>query len=128
VESVALRDVLDANVVFTGDLGWSKTLPNLVDATVDQWIPTLDKLVADFKTARFVPGHGQVADSGDMQTFRNYLFDLRIRVQKAIDGSLTIEQAQEQLKLPETYKDFAFQNFLKTNVEDMYNEIQGTKK
>src|SRR2546423_14535136 len=30
-----------ANVVFTGDLGWSKTLPNLVDATVNDWIPTL---------------------------------------------------------------------------------------
>jgi cyclase len=120
--------VPDANVVFTGDLGWSKTLPNLVDATVDQWIPTLDKLVADYKTARFVPGHGQVADSGDMQTFRNYLFDLRTRVKKAIDGSLTIDQAKEQLKLPETYKDFAFQNFVQPNVEDMYNEIQGTKK
>jgi glyoxylase-like metal-dependent hydrolase (beta-lactamase superfamily II) len=31
--------VPDVNVVFTGDLGWSKTLPNLVDATVNDWIP-----------------------------------------------------------------------------------------
>src|ERR1700730_18511733 len=36
--------VPDANVVFTGDLGWSKTLPNLVYATVNDWISTLEKI------------------------------------------------------------------------------------
>ena len=120
--------VPDAGVVFTGDLGWSRTLPNLVDATVSQWIPTLDKLLADYKTAKFVPGHGQVADSADMQAFRNYLADLRTTVGQAIDSGLTVEQAREQLKLPAPYKDFAFQNFAKPNIDDMYKEIKGTKK
>ena len=120
--------VPDANVVFTGDLGWSRTLPNLVDATVNQWIPTLDKLLADYKTARFVPGHGQVADSTDIQAFRNYLADLTVTVRQAIESGLTVEQAKEQLKLPAPYKDFAFQNFAKPNIDDMYKEIQGTKK
>src|SRR5262249_11464225 len=81
--------VLDAIVMLSGDLGWSRTLPNLVDATVNQWIPTLDKLLADYKTAKFVPGHGQVADSGDIQTFRNYLSDLRTTVRHAIDSGLS---------------------------------------
>jgi glyoxylase-like metal-dependent hydrolase (beta-lactamase superfamily II) len=120
--------VPDANVVFTGDLGWSRTLPNLVDATVNQWIPTLDKLLTDYKTARFVPGHGQVADSTDIQAFRNYLADLTVTVRQAIDSGLTAEQAKEQLKLPAPYKDFAFQTFAKPNIDDMYKEIQGTKK
>ena len=120
--------VPDANVVFTGDLGWSKTLPNLVDATVNEWIPTLDKLLTDYKTAKFVPGHGQVADSGDIQAFRSYLADLRTTVRQAIDSGLTVEQAKEQLKLPEPYKDFAIQGFAKPNIEDMYKELQGTKK
>jgi len=120
--------VPDASVVFTGDLGWSKTLPNLVDATVNQWIPTLDKILADYKTARFVPGHGQVADSGDIQAFRNYLADLRTRVKQAIDSGWTVEQAKEQLLLPEPYKNFGIPNFAKPNIEDMYKELQGTKK
>src|ERR1043166_9556452 len=47
--------VPDANVVFTGDLGWSKTLPNLVDATVNDWIPTLDRLLAQHPAAKLVP-------------------------------------------------------------------------
>jgi len=120
--------VPDANVVFTGDLGWSKTLPNLVDATVNEWIPTLDKLVADYKTAKFVPGHGQVAGPADIQTFRNYLSDLRTTVRQAIDRGLTLDQAKEQLKLPDPYKDFAFQGFAKPNIDDMYKELNGTKK
>jgi|SRR5882724_11267649 len=36
--------VPDANVMFTGDMGWAKTLPNLVDATVNDWIPSLDRI------------------------------------------------------------------------------------
>jgi glyoxylase-like metal-dependent hydrolase (beta-lactamase superfamily II) len=120
--------VPDANVVFTGDLGWSKTLPNLVDATVNQWIPTLDRLIAEYKTARFVPGHGAVTDAAGIQDFRDYLLGLRTTVERAISEGLTVEQAKEQLKLPDTYRDFAFQNFVKPNIEDMFKELKGTKK
>ena len=116
-----------ANVVFTGDLGWSKTLPNLVDATVNDWIPTLDKMLAQYPAAKFVPGHGNVAEAADIRTFRDYLDDLRSRVSKGIADGLTIDQAKQQLTLPDRYKAFAFQNFATPNVEDMYKELKGTK-
>lgn len=119
--------VPDANVVFTGDLGWAKTLPNLVDATVADWIPTLDKLLAQYPTARYVPGHGSVAEASDIKDFRDYLDDLKTRVQQGITSGLTVEQAKQQLKLPEKYKSFAFQNFATPNVEDMYKELTGKK-
>jgi cyclase len=119
--------VPDANVVFTGDLGWSKTLPNLVDATVNDWIPTLDKILNQYPTAKFVPGHGNVAEASEIKDFRDYLDDLRARVKQGIADGLTIEQAKEQLKLPEKYKTFAFQNFVTPNIEDMYKELKGTK-
>ena len=73
----AFAYVPDANVVFTGDLGWSKTLPNLVDATVSDWIPTLDKILPQNPTAKFIPGHGNVAEASDIKDFRNYLDDPR---------------------------------------------------
>ena len=122
-----LAYVPDANVVFMGDMGWRKTLPNLVDATVVDWIASLDKVVAQYPTAKFVPGHGEVATAADIREFRDYLDDLRTRVKKAIADGLTIEQAKEQLKLPEKYRDFGFQNFAVPNVEDMYKELKGTK-
>lgn len=122
-----LAYIPDANVVFTGDMGWRKTLPNLVDATVNDWIPSLDKLLTDYPNARFVPGHGEVASADDMREFRDYLTDLRSRVQQSIAEKLTLDEAKERLKLPEKYKGFAFQNFATPNVEDMFKELSGTK-
>jgi len=120
--------VPDANVVFMGDLGWSKTLPNLVDATVNDWIPTLDKILKDHPNAKYIPGHGNVATAAEIKDFRDYLDDLRARVKRGIADGLTIEQAKQQLTLPEKYKTFAFQNFATPNVEDMYKELKGTKQ
>jgi len=122
-----LAFVPDANVLFTGDMGWSKTLPNLVDATVNDWIPSLDKILATYPNAKFVTGHGQPATAVELRQFRDYLEDLRTRVKKAIADGLTLEQAKAQLALPEQYKSFAFQNFAQPNVEDMYKELAGTK-
>lgn len=122
-----LAYVPDANVVFMGDLGWSKTLPNLVDATVNDWVPTLDKVLSQYGTAKFVPGHGGVAEVANIRDFRDYLDDLRSRVKQGIADGLTIDQAKEKLTLPEKYKSFAFQNFATPNVEDMYKELKGTK-
>jgi cyclase len=119
--------VPDANVVFTGDMGWRRTLPNLVDATVNDWITSLDTLLTRYPTAKFVPGHGEVASAEDVKEFRDYLDDLRMRVKKAIADGLTLDQTKQQLKLPDRYKTFAFQNFATPNVEDMYKESMGTK-
>jgi cyclase len=123
-----LAYVPDANVLFTGDMGWSKTLPNLVDATVSDWINSLDKLLKEYPTAKFIPGHGEVATATEMRDFRDYLDDLRSRVKQGIAEGLTIEQAKAQLKLPDKFKSFAFQNFAQPNVEDMYKELKGTKQ
>jgi len=122
-----LAYVPDANVLLMGDMGWSKTLPNLVDATVIDWIASLDKILAQYPTAKFIPGHGEVATAAEIRDFRDYLDDLRSRVKQAISDGLTIDQAKQQLKLPEKYKNFAFQNFAVPNVEDMYKELKGTK-
>jgi glyoxylase-like metal-dependent hydrolase (beta-lactamase superfamily II) len=94
---------------------------------VSDWITSLDKLLAQYPSAKFVPGHGEVATAADIREFRDYLDDLRTRVKQAISDGLTIDQAKQQLKLPEKYRDFAFQNFATPNVEDMYKELKGTK-
>jgi cyclase len=120
--------VPDVDVMFTGDMGWSKTLPNLVDATVNDWITSLDKILANHQTTKFIPGHGDVATVAEMRGFRDYLDDLRSRVKQGIAEGLTVEQARQRLKLPDRFKGFAFQNFAQANIEDMYKELKGTKQ
>ncbi len=61
--------VPDANVVFGGDLIWTRHLPNLIDASTRPWIGTLDKLLAEHPAATFVPGHGDVAEGKDVRDF-----------------------------------------------------------
>ena len=122
-----LAYIPDANVVFMGDMGWRKTLPNLVDATVGDWVPSLDKLLKQYPTAKFVPGHGEVATADEIREFRNYLADLKMRVTKAIAAGMTVDQAKQQLTLPDQYGGFGFKNFTTPNVEDMYKELMGTK-
>jgi hypothetical protein len=48
-------------------------------------------------------------------------------VKQGIANGLTIDQAKQQLTLPDKYKAFAFQNFAVPNVEDMFKELKGTK-
>jgi cyclase len=120
--------VPDANVLFTGDMGWSRTLPNLVDASVNDWINSVQTILDRYPAAKFVPGHGETATAVEMREFKDYLDDLRVRVKQAINDGLTLDQAKQQLKLPEKYKNFAFQTFVQPNVEDMYKELKGTKQ
>ncbi len=84
-------------------------------------------MLTQYPNANFVPGHGNVATASDIRDFRNYLDDLRARVTKGIADGLTVDQAKQQLTLPDRYKTFAFQNFAAPNVEDMYKELKGTK-
>src|SRR5215472_15090221 len=65
--------VPDANVVFGGDLIWQHHLPNLIDASTQPWIQTLDKLLAEHSSATFVSGHGGLATAADVRDFRDYL-------------------------------------------------------
>jgi glyoxylase-like metal-dependent hydrolase (beta-lactamase superfamily II) len=123
--------VPDANVVFTGDLMWQKHLPNLIDATTDAWIKTLDEILAHHPTATFVSGHGDVATSQDVRDFREYLTALRDDVAKAQaagkSGDDLINTVVPQLE--EKYGKWGFFSyFSKRNVQQTGAELKGEKK
>ena len=121
----------DANVVFTGDLGWNQRIPNLIDATTSAWVETLDRIVAAHPNATFVPGHGDIATTADLKAFRDYLSDLRGAVQKAQaagqSGDALTQAVLAQLK-PKYGAWPGFERLGPLNIQQTAAELQGTKK
>lgn len=128
-DSVVL--VPDANVVFGGDLVWQKHLPNLIDASTQPWIQTLDKLLAEHPSATFVSGHGDVASVSDVRDFRNYIATLREDVAKAQKEGKSGDALAEAV-LPDLQNKYGtwgfFKNFSKRNIDQTAAELSGQKK
>jgi cyclase len=121
----------DAQVVFTGDLFWKKTLPNLIDGTTAKWAETDAKLAAEWPKAAFVSGHGDVGNAADVTEFHGYLTDLRAIVAQSIKNGLSGD-ALVNASLPQIQKKYGswdfFDHFSKRNIADMEKELRGTKK
>ncbi len=123
--------VPDANVVFGGDLIWQKHLPNLIDATTDAWVKSLEDLLAQHPSATFVSGHGDVATPQDVKDFHDYLVALREAVAKA-QGEGKSGQELMNAVLPQLQDKYGtwgfFKGFSTHNIQQTAAELKGEKK
>jgi glyoxylase-like metal-dependent hydrolase (beta-lactamase superfamily II) len=124
-------EVPDAHVIFCGDLFWRKTLPNLIDASTDKWVATLEKLASVAPEGTFVPGHGDVGTVADVKDFRGYLVELRSAVAAAQasgkSGAEVVEAVLPDLQAKYGGWDF-FKYFAKSNIADTAKELKGEKR
>ena len=123
--------VPDANVVFGGDLIWQHHLPNLIDASTQPWIQTLEKLLAEHPSATFVSGHGDLATAADVRDLRDYLNILRVDVAKAQAGGKSGQELIEAVtaELKEKYGQWGFfNNFISRNIQQTADELAGKKR
>jgi cyclase len=121
----------ESNVVFCGDIFWRHSLPNLIDASTDAWIETLNAMIQAHPAATFIPGHGDVGTLDDVKAFRGYLVDLRQWVGEARATGKTGDAIADEVvpKIKEKYGDWgAFANFSRTNVQQTADELNATKK
>ena len=121
----------DAKVVFTGDLFWHGMLPNLIDASTQPLIDTLDALARDDAGAAFVPGHGDVGNAQDVAEFRLYLATLRKLVSDARaqgkSGDALVDAVMPALS--EKYDSWDYFKYLAgPNIRDMDAELSGRKR
>jgi cyclase len=121
----------DAPVVFTGDLFWRNTLPNLIDATTATWLLTLNAIAASSPSAIFVPGHGDIGNAADVLAFRGYLAYLREQVAIPVKNGQTADALVNAVLPPLTEKygkwDF-FKEFAKPDILNTAAELRGDKK
>ncbi|HEY4030052.1 MAG TPA: MBL fold metallo-hydrolase [Caulobacteraceae bacterium] len=67
--------VLDAHVMFTGDIVWNHTGPTTIDGTISKWMAEVAQL-EKLPDTTFVPGHGDVATAKDLDDLRALFADL----------------------------------------------------
>ena len=131
-DSVVIVEKEKSVVVFTGDLFWRQTLPNLIDASTLPWMETLStfsKFSAESPVV-FIPGHGDPGNASDVAAFRVYLSDIRDWVSAAKkdgkSGSAIIDAVLPQLQ--QKYRSWQFFDyFAKRNIADIESELNGTK-
>lgn len=120
----------DAWVVFTGDLFWNHTLPNLIDANTREQIASNDTYLHDYPDATFVPGHGDIGKAADVRAFRDYLAALRKAVASAQQSGKSGDALVAAVlpKLEESYRGWGwFQHFAPRNITQTAAELDGTK-
>lgn len=121
----------EANVVFCGDLFWNHTLPNLIDASTDPWIDSLNTLLSTYPSAKYVPGHGaKVGDAADVRAFRDYLIFLRQAITKAQTGGASSDAVLKAVlpQLTAKYSGWGFFDFAKPDIQRTDEELRGTKR
>lgn len=121
----------DANVVFTGDLFWDHTLPNLIDANTRAQIASNDTFLRDYPDATFVPGHGGIGKAADVRDFRDYLVMLRKVIAGARKSGKTGDALVQAVlpQLREKYGDWGwFKYFARHNIEQTAAELDGSKR
>lgn len=119
-----------ASVVFCGDLFWNTALPNLIDASTEPWIRTLEELIAA-QAQTYVPGHGDLGGAKEVAAFRGYLSDLRSAVVEQLQANKSGDDLVNAALpgLTEKYGKWNFfEHFAKRNVADTAAELTGKKK
>lgn len=121
----------DGNILFTGDLFWDHSLPNLIDASTKPWISSLDTMLEHHPGATFVPGHGEIGKASDVRDFRNYLSDLRSDVGQAQAAGKSGD-ALTAVVLPELQQKYGswnfFLSFSKLDIHYTDLEFSGKKR
>ena len=128
-DSVVL--IPDAKVVFAGDLFWHDMLPNLVDASTQPWIDTLDTLAKNEAGAAFVSGHGDVGTARDVGASREYLVTLRKLVSDAQAVGTSGEALADAVMpaLSDRYSRWnGFEYAARPNIRETDAELRGQKR
>ncbi len=110
-------------IVFAGDLFFNQAIPNVQDASILQWMKTIEE-VLKLDADTFVPGHGPIGSRKDVEGFLSYFRDLKSMVESAVSRGDSMEQATNEIEMPARYSSYRFQNFFPSNVQKMYAELK----
>jgi len=98
-------EIDDPSVVFCGDLVWHRYFPNYVDARPGELTRAVAALTRDRSTT-YVPGHGPLADSAELELYRRLLDEVEAQARSAVEAGRTAEEAASAFQLSAPLSDW----------------------
>ena len=110
------------NIVFVGDLLFTKIHPYTGDADIAGWIDVLEKIVA-MQPEQVVPGHGPLSQAKDLQTLADYFRLLTEKVQAFVQAGKPAN-ALAEIEVPEPYASWEPKFFLEKTLDGLYGRYK----
>jgi glyoxylase-like metal-dependent hydrolase (beta-lactamase superfamily II) len=105
----------DRKLVVAGDLLWNRYYPNCEDAYLPGWLETLETIKNKApKASTFVPGHGEVCDRDDFESFQRYIKQITYELKQISD--MTEEEVELVFKRYGS-SDWAFKSICQHNAK-----------
>jgi cyclase len=121
--SDAILHLPDDQIVFMGDLLFIDVHPYLPDGDPDE-IKRIMAQVRKLQAKIFVPGHGPVGQSSNLDWMDEYIDTLNGIVRDAIQKGVTNEEIVKS-SMPSEYKHLIFPKFYPANLEFLYQRQMG---
>ena len=112
------------SAVFVVDFLSLKRLPfqTMAGYDLDLWLEEI-QFVEDFGAQIVMGGHGGVGTPADVAEVRQYMEELRDKVQAGVDAGSSLEELKSSVTM-EDYSDWAsYEDWLPLNIEGMYNML-----
>jgi cyclase len=119
--------VPEERLVFTGDNVVYKEMPFFRQAVPEEWLKSLRKL-QKLDVDKVVPGHGKVCDKSYLREMHKIITTWMDTVADAIAQGMTLEEAQEKVKLAEKFpwlpRDERTAGVIRMNVARLYEVLK----
>lgn len=93
-------EVLDASVVFCGDLVWNGMFPNYVDAMPGRLSRTV-RVLGAARADTYVSGHGHLADGEALERYIGLLDHVEAAARAAAEQGWSAEEAASRYRMPD---------------------------
>ena len=98
--------VPERDVVFTGDLLFTRAIPVVADSDFLAWRRVLDLFAGYPSTTRFVPGHGAIGRVDDVRRQTALMDDLRHHAEQMMRAGADVDEAERRYVVPKAFRDF----------------------
>ncbi|CAN5366474.1 hypothetical protein BH09PSE4_BH09PSE4_05040 [soil metagenome] len=112
-------------VVYTGDILFNGGHAVIWAGPITNWIRACD-LILSWDVETIVPGHGPIADKGDVRNFRDYLQYLHDEARVRFDAGMTFQEAAFDIRFG-PFEHFGDAERTVINVHALWGEFSGTR-